>query len=452
MKVSLYQTNDKHIFAKKRLFINAKKNDWISTVIVDEKSANESFNGFGVAITGSSCYELSIMPPEQREAFLNDIYGKDGLNLSVARVSIGSSDYSPAVYSYCETPDDIELKTFSVDEDREYVIPMIKEAIAHNSELKFLASPWSPPGWMKTGGLVTHGYIRDQYLDCYADYFVKFIKAYGEEGIKISSVTPQNEPESHQVGRSVACIWSPDSEAKFMIKLKEKLRQNNLDTEIWMYDHCFIGWPRIIWTLDEYPELADSCDGIALHYYEGGPELVDNIRNAYPEVKWHFTEGGPRLGDNYDGDWIKWSIVMARSLAHGAETFIGWNLLLDEDGGPNIGPFPCGGLATLDSQSGELTYSGQYQAFKHFSKFIKRGAKIYPAKLSEDYSYICNYPRDISVPVDVIAADNPDGSHVVVLVNSNNGKRQAQYFYEGKWWYAELMPQSISTLVFEPEE
>ena len=450
MKVSLYQTNDNHIFAKKRLFNNAKKNDWISTVEVSDKPSNESFSGFGVAVTASSCYELSTMSEEQRNAFLSDIYGKDGLNLSVARVSIGSSDYSPAVYSYCETPGDTELKTFSVDEDREYVIPMIKEVIRHNSDLKFLASPWSPPGWMKTGGLITHGYMCEQYLDCYADYFVKFIKAYEKEGININYVTPQNEPESHQVGKSVACIWSPDTEAKFMIKLKEKMRENDIDAEIWMYDHCFIGWPRIVWTLNEYPELSDCVDAVALHYYEGGIELVDNIKKAHPDMKWHFTEGGPRLYDNYSTDWVKWSLIMARSLAYGAGSFFGWNLLLDEDGGPNIGPFPCAGLATLNSQSGELTYSGQYQAFKHFSKFIQRGAKIYSAKLTEDYSCCSDYPRSMDLPVEAVAADNLDGSHVAVLVNPSKFKRQAQYYYDGKWWYAELFPQSVSTLVFEP--
>lgn len=450
MKAHFYQTNDNHMIAKKRIFCNSQKNNWISTVTLSETPVNDNFNGFGVALTGSSCYELSVMPSEQRDKFLEDIYGKDGLNLSVARLSIGSSDYSPFVYSYCDTPGDTELKTFSVDADREFVIPMIKEAVSHNSDLKFLASPWSPPGWMKTGGLLSCGYMRDRYIDCYADYFVKFIKAYAAEGIKIGAVTPQNEPETHQNGTSVACIWSPDTEAKFIIKLSEKFKENKIDTKIWMYDHCFIGWPRIIWTLDEYPELLECADSVALHYYEGGIELVDNIKAAHPTMKWNFTEGGPRLGDNYNTDWIKWAIIMARSLSHGCESFFGWNLLLDEDGSPNVGPFSCGGLATLDSQTGELSYSGQYHAFKHFSKYIHRGAKIYSAKLSDDYSCFVSYPAGIRTPIEAVAADNPDGSHVIVMVNSTDFKRQAQYFHNNKWWYAELLPNSISTIVFEP--
>lgn len=449
MKGFIYQTNDNHMMIKKRLFTNAQKNDWISTVTVNKETVNDNFKGFGVAITGSSCYELSLMTSEERNEFLEDIYGENGLNLSVARLSIGASDYSPSVYSYCDTQDDRELKTFSIDNDREFIVPMIKETIKHNSELKFLASPWSPPGWMKTGGMLSCGYMREEYLDCYADYFVKYIKAYGDEGIGIDAVTPQNEPESHQTGLSVACVWSPDLEAKFMIKLKKKLEQNGLDTEIWMYDHCFIGWPRVVWTLKEYPELLDCVDSVALHYYEGGIELVDNIKAAFPDMKWNFTEGGPRLYDNYGTDWVKWSLVMARSLAHGCDSFMGWNLILDEDGGPNVGPFGCGGLATRNSDSGELTYSGQYHAFKHFSKFIKRGAKIYAGGLSEDYSGLFEYPNGMRVPNEIIAADNPDGSHIVVLVNATDKKRQAQYFYDNKWWYAEQMPKSVSTLVFE---
>lgn len=451
MKAHYYQTNDKHFMAEKRLFTNVQKNDWIQTVIVDEKPASKgTFDGFGVAITGSSCYELSTMEPEKRDAFLNDIYGKDGLNLSVARVSIGASDYSTSVYSYCDTPGDTELKTFSLEPDREFIIPMIKEAIAHNPDIKFLASPWSPPGWMKTGGLLSCGYMRDKFVDTYADYFVKFIKEYGKEGIKISSVTPQNEPDTQQNGTSVACAWSPDTEAKFMISLKKKLKEAGLDTEIWMYDHCFISWPRVAWTLKEYPELSECVDSIAFHYYEGGVEVIDSIREELPDIKWNFTEGGPRLNENYDSDWVKWAYVIASSLAHGADSFLGWNLLLDEDGGPNIGPFSCAGLVTLNSQTGELSYSGQYRAFAHFSKFIQRGAVIHAAKLKDDYPWVGNFPNSMYTPVEVVTADNPDGSHVVVFINRSGWKkRQAQYFYNNQWWYAEILPNSVSTMYFE---
>lgn len=451
MKPYLYQTNDMHKMAKKRLFYNVQKNNWIPTVTISQRAANANFQGFGVALTGSSCYELSMMSAERRNAFLSDIYGADGLNLSVGRLSVGASDYSPFVYSYCDTPNDTNLTTFSIAPDREFILPMLKEVLAWQPNMRFLASPWSPPGWMKTGGELSCGYMRDQYLDCYADYFVKYLQAYEKEGIKIHAVTPQNEPEAHQTGKSVACIWSPDTEADFILRLKEKLLRAGLHTEIWMYDHCFSGWPRILWTLKEYPQLTDCVDSVAFHYYEGGIELAENIQRVYPNLKWNFTEGGPRLYDHYDTDCIKWAMILARALAYGCESFLGWNLLLDEDGGPNIGPFGCGGLATLNSQTGELTYSGQYHAFRHFSTFIQRGATVYPVSLSEDFACFTAFPDGMDQPIEAVAADNPDGSHVLILVNSNPSKHQAQYFYDGHWWYLELLPNSVSTAVFGTE-
>ena len=144
MKATLYTTGEKSTFAQKRLFYNHAKMDAICTAQIAEQPVNESFSGFGVAITGASCYELSTMSEERRNAFLSDIYGRDGLQLSVGRLSVGSSDYSADVYSYCEKENDRKLESFSIERDREYIIPMIKEILKHNPGLKLFASPWSP--------------------------------------------------------------------------------------------------------------------------------------------------------------------------------------------------------------------------------------------------------------------------------------------------------------------
>lgn len=448
MKATLYTTNEKNVFAKKALFYNNEKSDNLCVVSVSKTPMCESFTGFGVAITGSSCYELSLMPENVRNDFLTDIYGGNGLNLSVARVSIGSSDYSPNVYSYCDKKD-MELKSFSIEKDMEFIIPMLREAMAHKKDLKFFASPWSPPGWMKTSGTMYDGYMRSEYIDCYADYIIKFLKAYKEQGISIGAVTPQNEPETHHFGCMPACIWHPDTEAEFVSILRKKLNENGMNTQIWMYDHSFAGWTRVKSQLKDFPNLIDACDAIAFHYYDGTPEMAGELMKEFPNLKWHYTEGGPRLTDNYDVDWCKWGIVIGRSLNCGAESFTGWNLLLDEWGEPNVGPFWCGGLATLNSQSGEIEYSGQYHAFMHFSRFIKRGAKIYPVEISGDYQPMCYYSRNNhDFPIIGTAAVNKDGSHVLVLTNTNKNKVQMQYFYNEKWWYGELLPNSISTWVF----
>ncbi len=448
MHTALYITDETNEFIKKRLFFNNGEMEGAHTVSVSEIPSNEYFNGFGVAITDSSCYELSTMTPQARNEFLDDIYGENGLNLSVGRLSIGSSDYSADVYSYCDKANDLSLESFSIERDKEYIIPMIKEILKHNPDLKLFASPWSPPGWMKTGGSMCGGYMRNEYIDCYADYIIKYLEAYKAEGIDIFAITPQNEPETQQNGHMPACIWHPDTEAEFIKVLRKKLTAAGMKTQIWMYDHCFDGINRINYQLSQYPALINDCNAVAFHYYTGTVEMVSELKKKYPNIHWNFTEGGPRLYDNYGTDWSKWSMMMSKSLNTGSDSFTGWNLLLDECGGPNIGPFFCGGLATLNSQTGDLAYSGQYKAFRHFSKFIKRGAKIYPVQVKNCNTYMFAFPRH-DFPIEGTAAVNPDGSHVLELVNANSDKAQLQYFYSEKWWYIELTPNSAATVIFK---
>ena len=448
MKATLYTTDEKNGFSQKRLFYNNAKMDAICTATVSDNPINESFSGFGVAITGASCYELSTMSEEARDKFLSDIYGPDGINLSVGRLSIGSSDYSADVYSYCDTENDMKHESFSIERDKEYIIPMIKEILKHNPNMKLFASPWSPPGWMKTEGSMCGGYMKWEYIDCYADYIIKYLQVYKKEGIEISAITPQNEPETQQFGYMPACVWHPDIEAKFVEVLRKKMTALGMNTEIWLYDHSFTGWKRVLYQLKNNPNLINDCNAIAFHYYDGTVEMIDKLKAEYPNIKWNFTEGGPRLYDNYDNDWCKWSIMMSKSLNIGCDSFTGWNLMLDENGGPNIGPFFCGGLATLNSQTGDLTYSGQYKAFKHFSKFIKPGASIYPAKVDNCEMNMFAFPQNM-ITVEGTAAQNKDGSHVLQLANANSSKVQTQYFYGEKWWYIELMPNTAATIVFE---
>ena len=215
-----------------------------------------------------------------------------------------------------------------------------------------------------------------------------------------------------------------------------------------MNDHNFSCWHKVLWQLDTYPELRKYCDGAAFHYYDGSPEEIDNVRLKYPELEYHFTEGGPRLYDNYATDWCKWGIVISKALKHGCTTFTGWNLMLDEVGGPNIGPFFCGGLVTRNSINGEPSYSGQYRAFGHFSKFIKRGAEIFPAATSKKGSTLVAFPIE-DKPAEICAALNPDGKFILTVTNPSHEKRQLQYYRFGKWWYIEALPDSVSTIVFE---
>ena len=407
----------------------------------------EGFYGFGVAITGSSCYLLSQMDPAERTALLQYLYGKDGIHLNVGRLSVGSSDYSAELYSYDDVPFDTELKHFSVARDEKYVIPMIREILKINPDIFLFSSPWSPPGWMKTGGSLCGGHMGDEFVPCYVEYYIKFLKAYEAHGIHIQALTPQNEPETHQDGKMPACIWNPETEAKFITLLRKRLNEENMDTKIWIWDYRFTGIDRVLWSLDNIPELKESCAGAAFHYYKGNIEQTLKLREKYPDIVLHFTEGGPRLYDHYDNDWCKWGLMISKAMRCGYRSFTGWNLMLDENGSPNIGPYFCGGLVTKNSQTGELSYSGQMKAMAHISPYLNADSKIFPLIIDEiTHNSMFTYPK-VNELADGFLIDNNDQT-ICIMVNGDKEKKQYRIFVKDRWYYIELLPNSISTIIF----
>lgn len=447
MMATQYTTSRDSYFAMRSL--NPSENHGeIKTFCRSEETVSD-FLGFGVAITASSCYNLAQMPKERRRAVLEDLYGKDGLGLRIGRISVGSSDYSTELYSYDDTRGDLELKDFSIGRDREFIIPIIKEILEINPEIYFYASPWTPPAWMKTGGSLCGGYMRREFIECYAEYIVRFIKEYEKCGIKISAITPQNEPETEQGGKMPACIWHPDIEAEFVTLLKRRLAECGLQVKVLIHDHNFGGWKRVKNMLDTHSELKDLCDGIAFHYYEGAVEDTVQLRDAYPSLPMHFTEGGPRLYDNYGTDWCKWGIIISKLLGCGYKSFTGWNLMLDEKGGPQIGPFSCGGLVTLDSRTGELTYSGQYKALAHFSKFIKEKSKAYRVEQDILELPMSSFKNGEGVPLQIACVENLDSTVCYFAVNADLVSKELLISESGQLYRVEMPPESLSTVVIE---
>ena len=291
--------------------------------------------------------------------------------------------------------------------------------------------------------------MREKSLECYAEYYVRDLKAYAEQGIHIRALTPQNETETGQHGKMPACLWHPELEAKFIKILRRKLDENGMDVKIWMYDHNFSeSEVRVHWSLDNCEGLREACDGVAFHYYSANIEMARPLQEAYPDLRLHFTEGGPRLNDNYDTDWCKWGVMMSKVLNAGFGSFTGWNLMLDEMGGPNVGPFFCGGLVTRNSVTGELTFSGQHSALRHFAPYVAKNAAIYPVNVSEMGNDISRYPK-VNTPLQATAAKDPNGQLVFMLANPYEDKRQVQFCVKGQWYYVELMPDSLSTVVVE---
>ena len=444
MKAIQLFTDQNHYMSKAEVFPSL----YISRANTLHISENvvQGFKGCGVAITGASCYELSLMEEQERQELLEFVYTKKGLGLTNARLTIGSSDYSAELYSYDDVEFDVSLSHFSIERDEKYIIPMIKQILSISPDLYLFASPWTPPAWMKTGGNLCGGYMREEFIECYADYIVKYIQAYARHGIKISAITPQNEPNTQQDGYMTACVWHPEIEAKFIKILKSKFIANKIDTEIWIFDHNFSDTDRVLWQLKHTEGLAGACDGIAFHYYRGTIEDKLKIKENYPELPLHFTEAVPRLFDNYESDWCKLGTMISKAIECGYHSFTGWNLMLNETGGPNIGPFLCGGLITRNNDTGELTYSGQYKTFHHIAPYLKPESRLYPIRMDMSYDLpMHSYPQS-NMQIEGFCIKNPDET-ILILVNPNGTKRQVQFCLNDTWWYSELTPDSISTII-----
>ena len=396
--------------------------------------------GFGISMTDASCYMLNMLSPQQRSALFQELFSPDGLNLSVIRLCVGASDYATEVYCYNDSVDDVEMKNFSIDRDREYLIPIVRETLQLRPDMFVFSSPWSPPGWMKTGGEICGGEMRAEYLDAFANYYVKFLQAYADAGVVVDALTIQNEPETDQGGRMPQSRLHPDFERVLAGKLlPEYLKAAGLDTKIWIHDHNYTGWKRVKYILSD-PDVQKNIDAVAWHPYDGDPEVMQEIRAAYPELKmdFHLTEKGPNLRENSaESHILWWSRTISGALNNGCSSFTGWNCALDENGNPNLGYFDCAGLVEINSQTRQITPSAQYHAFKHFSA-IKRGAVL----LKGEYTP-CLPPE-----LDCVVCRNPDGSHCAVVGNHAPTPKALQLKYNGKYLRLMLRPESMVTVVF----
>ena len=420
---------------------------FLPTVKVNLKQERQSILGFGAAMTDASCYNLGRMPEQERQALIRELFGPEGLNLSVARLPLGSSDYACKCYCCDDTPEDLELKDFNIDYDRKNILPVLHQINEVRPDVFYFSSPWSPPAWMKTQNSMYGGWMREKYLEVFAEYYARFIEAYREEGIHIQALTPQNEPETDQCGASVASFLHPEFEQKLVRDfLIPKLRARGLDTRAWLLDHNFNMWNRAKWQLDD-PATKAAVDGVAFHYYQGTAAMASYLHEAHPEVGIHWTEGGPDLYKTYGTNWCYWGRVFSEAAENWISSITAWNLALDEYGNPNIGPFRCAGLVTVKTDTCEVTRSGQYYALSHFSHFVQRGAKYVASSCSGvPYAYTGSDPKLFHA-----AFRNPDGSLVVTLTNPD---KCVDITLEGcgKNYRVALPDDSMVTMVFEKED
>ncbi len=376
------------------------------TIALNPEKKFQEILGFGAAFTDASCYMFNQLSADSREQLFHELFHPSELGLNVCRTCIGASDYSTEVYSFDEGAPDPNLKRFSIDHDRAYLLPSLRQARQVNPDLFLFSTPWSPPGWMKANGSMLGGSMRKKYYASYAQYFMKFLQAYAAEGVSIQAVTSQNEVDTDQDGRMPACLWGQEYEIEFVKgHLGPVLRASGIPTKIWLLDHNYNLWGRVICELDD-PEVRKYTNAVAWHGYAGDVSMVAKVRDAHPDAEMHWTEGGPDYtSPDYATDWAKWGSTFTGALRNWCQSITGWNLALDEQGRPNIGPFPCGGVVTVNSQTKEITRSGQYWAFAHFSRLIRRGAHRFDSQ-----STLAN--------IDHVACENPDGQKALVLTNT----------------------------------
>lgn len=416
-------------------------------IVLDPATTKQEILGFGGAMTDATCYLLSQMTTGQRRELMHDLFAPGEMDLSVCRTTIGSSDYSRNAYTYddSETPDP-DLKNFSIDHDKAYILPMLREARAVNPGLFLFSSPWSPPGWMKSANTIFGGTMRNTYMDAYAEYFRRFLAGYKSAGVEIDAVTVQNETDSEQDGKMPQCEWGQQAEIAFVKKLGPTLRKAGIPTKIWVLDHNYDLWGRVV---DEFSdtEAYPYIDGVAWHGYLGHPSSMTTVHNLFPEKNAYWTEGGPDItSPTYQTDWAKWGELYNGILNNWSRSITAWNLVLDEHGKPNIGPFSCGGVLTVENGSHSITKSGQYWAFAHFSKHIKRGAKAFATNgIEPPPSGGALLDPDTSTSLTHSGFTNPDGSTVVILAN-RGAQRQVQLVHGSMTLDILVPPDSLFTL------
>ena len=410
-------------------------------VAVLTEQRDQAILGFGSALTEASCVLLNSLPQEERDDLLEEIYSPNRSNFSVGRICVGASDYAKVPYSFAPVKDDLQMEHFDASHDNEDILPVLRKAREYNPELYLFSSPWSPPGWMKTSGQLEGGWMRAQYVSAYVLYYLKFLEYYREQGVPVNALTPQNESETDQVSRMPACLWHPDLEMQFAKELRTKLDEHGFEaTKIWLVDHNFIMWRRAQYQMDD-PETKAACAGIAWHPYEGTPEMMSWFRHSHPECENHWTEGEainslfpPEVLTRLTVADISHSFI--RAINNGCQSITVWNLVLDEAGYPNIGPFDCRGTIEITRDRKKVRRSNEYYAITHFSKYLQRGARRIVVDISE-----------IGPNFDLAAFENPDGSKVVLLSNTNQYDSDLTLCVENRYYTFRVLRESVNTVL-----
>ena len=421
--------------------------DWLVydeyvTIDIDPAVTFQEMDGFGASLTESSAYLIyNVLTEQERQTLMKDLFDPNtGIGLSYLRQPIGSSDFRLADYTYDDMPagqTDYELKKFSIAHDRNCIIPLLREALAINPNIKIMGSPWSAPAWMKDSAQLGHGRLidSDNIYDTYADYFVKYIQAYAAEGLAIDAVTLQNEPHYEPYNYPGMRMEPPD-QARLAICLGQKLFSNNIGTKILIWDHNWDNPGYSIAVLDN-AEAHSYIAGTAFHGYAGDVSAQLDVVEAHPDKDIYFTEqsGGdwaPNFGDNLILDT---STLVIKAVRFRAKTVVKWNIALDKNHGPKTsgGCNNCRGVVTINQFTGQVTREVEYYSLGHAAKFVRPGAR-HIASTEQPGRNIEN-----------VAFVNPDGSTVVIAINRNTFRQNVQLKWKGRSFIYGLPGRSVTT-------
>jgi len=415
-------------------------------VFADPTRTFQTFIGIGGALTDASAEVFAKLPEPTQQEFLTACYDPtNGIGYNFSRTNIASCDFSSDTYGYIADNDTL-LSTFSVAHDEKFRIPFIKKVIAAaGGTLPMFVSPWSPPAWMKDNNDVLHGgKLLPKYAQVWANHYVKFIKTYESMGMPVWGLSVQNEPMAKQ--RWESCLYTAEDERDFVKNyLGPTLQKNGMsDKKLICWDHNRDLIYQRATTLLSDPEAAKFIWGIGFHWYEtwtGSAQQFENlkrVKEAFPEKELIFTEGCvEKFSLDRVYDWAlgeRYGNSMVNDFNCGTVAWTDWNVLLDENGGPNhVGNF-CFAPIHADTKTGKLIYTNSYYYIGHFSKFIKPGAK----RIS------CSSNRD---KLQATAFLNPDGKMVVVVLNLSDSKLPFRLWIAGKAAPVNSLPHSIMTLV-----
>ncbi|MBX9808519.1 MAG: glycosyl hydrolase [Flavobacteriaceae bacterium] len=389
------------------------------SVFVEPTKTFQKFFGIGGAITDASAEVFAKLSKDKQKELMNAYYDKEkGIGYSLLRTTIHSSDFASGSYTYIKEGDK-DLKTFNIDHDRQFRIPMIKEAIkTAGGKLTLYASPWSPPAFMKsTNNMLKGGTLLPEYYQSWANYYTKFIKAYEKEGMPIWGITVQNEPMATQTWES--CIFSAEAERDFLKNLlgPTMKKEGLADKKIIVWDHNRDLMTHRANVIFSDPEASKYAWGMGFHWYEnwsGGSSMFDNVRKVYedyPSKNLLFTEGCIEKFDakkyQFWANGERYGTSMINDFNNGTVGWTDWNILLDQNGGPNhVGNF-CFAPIHADTDSGELIYTPSYYYIGHFSKFIHVDAKRVSTSVSQSSLLSTSFL-------------NVDGKMVTIVMNQTN--------------------------------